>query len=632
MLAAFAAPRVRPTRRRLAVAVLALLSALSIGAPGYAEWRRIDTPNFVVIGEVGARSLHDVAVRFEGFRETLSRVLTERATATPVPTVVIVFPSDRAFTPFKPVFEGKPVGSISGLFVGRNDINYIAVVPDSGPDGFRVVFHEYAHLVVANVIPNVPTWLGEGFAEYYSTFEVAGDGREALLGKVIAEHVHELRATRLLKLNDLLTVDTRSTLYNESDRRTVFYAQSWALVHRILMGKPELRKELSTYLALLGDGAPPVQAWLQAFGTNMERELQDYVRQERFTFTRRLFPEALTKLDFPVTPLPAAEAEAFLAEFLLQQDRPVEAAARIAAAANLDQENARVKTVMAMVDIAREDDASAAKRLRSIGEPTDWLISYSAAVATCDLGRSRRENPTPEQVQAARRLFELVRKQRGLLANALAQLAMLELRSADGPTRETRVTIERARLMAHGRDDYAFAHAQILAHLGEFTAARGVAGPLLRGDKPPEVRESARTLMGYIGDLEGNASRKLNAMTGANSPENERTDPSDTPPAPGFNPVFRDVRVGEQRVDGMLERIECAKGAAVFHVRSADAVIRATASKMAEVDFISYRDDLSGTIGCGVVKEPMQVYLTWRADPARPDAKVAVAVEFLPRK
>jgi tetratricopeptide (TPR) repeat protein len=620
--------------RRLLVAALILASFAVLGspAPAFAEWRRIDSPNFVVVGDVSARNLQEIAVKFEGFRETLSRVLTERATATPVPTVVVVFPSDRAFTPFKPLYQGKPVPSISGLFLGSRDVNSIAVVPDAGPDGFRVVFHEYAHLVVANTISNVPTWLSEGLAEYYSTFDVAGDGREALLGKVIPEHVLELRATRLLKLNDLLTVDHRSSLYNESDRKTVFYAQSWALVHRILMGKPELRKELSTYLALLGDGAPAVQAWQQAFGPNMEKELQDYVRQDRFTYTKRIFPEALTKLDARVTPLPPADAEAFLADLLLQQERPDEASVRLASAANLDPENVRVKTVSAMVDVARGDDVSARKRLESIGEPADWLVNYSAGVATADLGRLRGENATPEQVQAARRFFELVRKQRGLMANALARLAMLDLRSAEGATRETRVTIERARLMANGREDYAFAHAQILAQLGEFTAARGVAGPLLRSDNPPEVRESGRSLMGYIADLERNANRKLNAITNTEAAAGVDRPPADAPPPPGFNPVFRDVRVGEQRAEGVLERIECAKGTAVFHVRTSDGSVRASASRMADVDFISYRDDLSGTIGCGPVKDPMRVYLTWRTDVAKPEVKLAVALEFLPKQ
>src|SRR5512145_538663 len=135
-----------------------LIVCLACAAPVAAEWRRVDSPNFVVIGEVGAGELRDIAVKFEGFRETLSRVLTERATATAVPTVVIVFPSDRAFTPVKPIYNGKPI-ELAGYFMPRQDANYIAIVADGRPDRMHIVFHEYAHLITANTARNVPTWL-----------------------------------------------------------------------------------------------------------------------------------------------------------------------------------------------------------------------------------------------------------------------------------------------------------------------------------------------------------------------------------------------------------------------------------------------------------------------------------------
>src|SRR5262245_22664194 len=105
-------------------AAIALAVCLGVPSPAVAQWRRIDSPNFVVIGETGASDLRDIAVKFEAFRETLSRLLTERAIATAVPTVVVVFRHDRAFTPFKPRFEGKPV-EVGGMFVPRHDINYI---------------------------------------------------------------------------------------------------------------------------------------------------------------------------------------------------------------------------------------------------------------------------------------------------------------------------------------------------------------------------------------------------------------------------------------------------------------------------------------------------------------------------
>src|SRR5262245_6395376 len=99
-----------------AVRVAGLLLCLAGALPAEAQWRRIDSPNFVVMGEVGESNLRDVAVKFEAFREMLSRLLGETLIATPVPTVVLVFPHDRAFTPFKPTFEGKPI-ELAGLFV-----------------------------------------------------------------------------------------------------------------------------------------------------------------------------------------------------------------------------------------------------------------------------------------------------------------------------------------------------------------------------------------------------------------------------------------------------------------------------------------------------------------------------------
>jgi hypothetical protein len=612
---------------------LALLASMAASAsPCAAEWRRIDSPNFVIVGDVSARTLRDVAVKFEGFRETLTRVLTERATATPVPTVVIVFPSDRAFTPFKPLYQGKPVGGVAGLFVGRQDANYVAVVAERRDDGFRIVFHEYAHLVVANVNRNVPAWLNEGLAEYYSTFEVSDGGREAILGRPLVYHLQHLNENPLLKLDDLLKVDRKSPLYNERERRSVFYAQSWALTHRILMGEPKRTAQLMSYLQRSAEGVPAAQAWQQAFGAaNMERELQEYVRRQAFQATKYTFPEKLAKFDAPVTPLPPADAEAILAHLLLQQGRYDEAAARLTTAAKLDPENARAGTVTALLELARAEHASASKRLLAAGNPSDWLIAYFTAVGIADLVEYRREPASAEDVRAARRLFEIVREQRGDLANALARQAKLELRSATGPTKDTRAAIEKARLMATGREDYAFIHAQIAARLGDFAAARNIAGPLLRNDNIPEVREAARSLMGYIGQLE-TAAQEESAAAEAQKKAESPVDDAPQPPAEA-RPLFRDLRPGEERIEGLLERIECsAKGSAVFHVQTADGPAQTAATRMADVEFITYRDDLTGKIGCGPMKPPMSVYLTWRADSAKPAIKLVVAVEFLPKQ
>src|SRR5262245_65083403 len=130
-------------RHRMVASLLAaLVLAGGLAVPAFAEWRRLDSPNFIVVGDVSGGELREIARRFESFREVLARVLTEKFIATAVPTVVVVFPSDRAFLPFKPKFNGKPI-ELSGLFLPRRDVNYIAMVRDWDEDTMQIVVHEY---------------------------------------------------------------------------------------------------------------------------------------------------------------------------------------------------------------------------------------------------------------------------------------------------------------------------------------------------------------------------------------------------------------------------------------------------------------------------------------------------------
>ena len=103
------------------------------------------------------------------------------------------------------------------------------------------------HLLVGDALADVPVWFNEGLAEYDSTYQMYGE-REATLGRVKEEHVFELRE-RFIPLTELLAVDHRSPLYNEGERRGVFYAESWALVHYLLLGNPQRKGQLATYLA-----------------------------------------------------------------------------------------------------------------------------------------------------------------------------------------------------------------------------------------------------------------------------------------------------------------------------------------------------------------------------------------------
>jgi hypothetical protein len=189
--------------------------------------------------------------------------------------------------------------------------------------------------------------------------------------------------------------------------------------------------------------------------------------------------------------------------------------------------------------------------------------------------------------------------------------------------------------MAPGRHDYVFLHARLLARASSFAAARNVLAPLMSGAYPPEVRDNARTLMGYIVQVERAASSRSAAAaapapdTTAPSPDSSSAAPTvPSPDAERFQPLYRVVESGEVRVEGVLQRIDCNGESVVMTLHTSEGQSTFSAAGLDKVDFITYRNDLTGAITCGPLKDPARVYLTWKMSAGR---QAVVAIEFLPR-
>ncbi|HEY3885859.1 MAG TPA: DUF1570 domain-containing protein [Vicinamibacterales bacterium] len=253
------------SRRAPAIAAALLAIAMYAGrASAEPRWIRVDTPNVVIVGAEGERRLADVGAQFEAFREALTRRLSPTATSSPVPTVVIEFPDDRSFAPFKPVYRGQQV-NVGGLFASRSEVNYILIGPSRSGDDLSSVFHEYSHLVIDNLAPGMPLWLNEGLAEYFSTFRIERGGRAIAIGQTIDDHLQRLAREAWLPLDTLLATTETSPEYNENARRGVFYAESWALTHLLLEGQPDRSAALGRYVSDVLAGVHPADAWARAF-------------------------------------------------------------------------------------------------------------------------------------------------------------------------------------------------------------------------------------------------------------------------------------------------------------------------------------------------------------------------------
>ena len=243
------------------------------------RWVRFSTPRVEVFTDAGAGKGREVLRRFEQIRQVLLKPASAQS-KTGLPIRIFVFRTGKEFDEYKDARRK----SMAGFFQAGRDRDYIAM-QNTGQEIYRIVFHEYVHVVMRHSGVPVPLWLNEGTAELFSTVETTNS--QIKLGEVIPAHLLALRHEKLIDLPVLMAVDHDSPLYNEQSKVGIFYAESWALVHMLYMNAQysQGRKKL---LGLVMAGTPPAEAFEQAYSKSPQQilqDLRDYVNGNRFTGT-----------------------------------------------------------------------------------------------------------------------------------------------------------------------------------------------------------------------------------------------------------------------------------------------------------------------------------------------------------
>ena len=87
------------------------------------NWRSVRTNNLFVIGNADAEKLRQVAAWLEFFHSAFARLVSRDVLDSSVPTTVIVFRDDASFTPFKPLYKGRPI-DLAGFFQPGDDVQF----------------------------------------------------------------------------------------------------------------------------------------------------------------------------------------------------------------------------------------------------------------------------------------------------------------------------------------------------------------------------------------------------------------------------------------------------------------------------------------------------------------------------
>ena len=479
----------RFTSHAAAIALLFLalgLPALALPGPKE-EWITVRTASFTLFSNAGERKTREIGADLERLRDALSQLSPELALNSPVPTYIFVFRDAASFKPYQRTYNGKPLHS-EGYFLSRQLANYVAINGDQHGDERLVIYHEYLHYVMHNHYAALPLWLNEGLAEYYSTFQVGKD--EAQVGLPIPEHVLWLRQHSLIPLATLFAVNERSPEYNESSRRGAFYAESWALVHYLISGSPERRRQASEYLRLAQAGAAPDKIFAQAFGADpapLERELRAYVQKRLFNTLRApIRPE--TDLAMQARPMARADVLSHLGNLLanLIDDHRAAAEEHFRAALALQPDHASALAGLGFLAEQAERPAEARPYYERAAKlaPDDFLVQYLYAV-------NLTEDPGPGSLRQARAALLRAVELRPDFGEAWARLGYTYQDEEEMPAEAIRA-LETAHRLLPSRTDVAHNLAAAYARDGQTRKAEELIERALVPQAPPEQIESAR--------------------------------------------------------------------------------------------------------------------------------------------
>jgi Tfp pilus assembly protein PilF len=262
--------------------LLALAATLSAGTAAAVpsciaqdRWLAVESRRFTLVTNVSERRARDISTRLELEADAVFRSSRALRDSSGSRIFVIAIADSTCFEAFRLRHQGRAV-ELGGFFSPSLLGGYLIFNAGQPWNQFQSVCHEYVHALANRQIGNLPLCLNEGLAEYFSTFRV--DSRGSEYGHAIDQHRELLLRGRLMPMDELFSIRVSSPSYWEGERRPMFYAESWALVH-YLTSTEELRERFDRFLARLKRGEDPRGAFGVTFPSESWYGIQDKLKR-----------------------------------------------------------------------------------------------------------------------------------------------------------------------------------------------------------------------------------------------------------------------------------------------------------------------------------------------------------------
>ena len=462
------------------------------------KWHEASSENFVLVTNASEERAESILLTLEKFRAALGQVLPDLRRWTSGRTRVYGFRDHDSLEPFLPPSE--PSGSkVAGYFRTGVSENVIVLDLTGGTPAFeRTLFHEYVHLVLSLSERDLPLWFEEGLSEFYAGARLDENGAE--VGVPDPRHRTLLSRLPLIPLDELLRID------EADDSDALFHAQSWALVHYLLVEAPEGRERLARYLVLHESGVEPADAFGDAFRSEpgaMQKELEEYIKRPRWSGIKvELSPVAAASA--LSRRLSMAEVQERWGELFLATARLREARMCLEEAVRLDPDLGTAWEALGFLELEEGDSPRATIHLEKAIDLDAASASGLYRYAEILLGEHslRRVDSIPgavadEAASALRRSLALEPSSREP-AELLAFLYLVRGERLN----EAEALVESALSVAPEDPPLLFLRGQLLAKRGEYEEARKTLRRVVETSEDPRLREEAEEFLARMTDVE----------------------------------------------------------------------------------------------------------------------------------
>ena len=273
---------------------LAALTALALApSQAMAAWNEAKSNHFIVYSQLSQDQLRSYVTHLERY-DAAVRVVRQMKDPPPTSTsrVTLYVLRDEG-----EVQNVTGISGIAGVYFGRasGPTSFASGTPKRNRwdlDGRTVIFHEYLHhLMLQDATGSYPTWMVEGYAEFFAPADIHDDG-SVEFGLPPDYRGAELRLLRGMSLPEML-----GGIYNQTTGQEWVsqYSRGWLLAHYLAF-EPSRRGQASKYVTLIQSGTPALEAAKQAFGDLkvLEKDLEKY--RGRDTLPTRIIPASMIKV------------------------------------------------------------------------------------------------------------------------------------------------------------------------------------------------------------------------------------------------------------------------------------------------------------------------------------------------